>query len=276
VAGLATITLEFVRRRTGIRRDYESIYSLGIAFAAFAAAEAFHGSGFLAAFAAGLTISVLDVELCDCFLEYGETTAEMALLFTFVLFGTSVVWTGLPAISGTTMAFAGLVFVARPVAFVPALMMARTSWRTRFLIAWFGPRGLSSLLLVLLPVFAGIPETANLAALCSLVVLCSIVIHGFSPAILLRDRSTQAPKVAVEEVQSDTREQLTDPEYISIEEYQALIKAGANVIVADVRTARTFDDSTAAGAVRIDPDRSVYDARAKAVPQGAMIAAYCW
>jgi hypothetical protein len=30
-----------------------------------------------------------DVELCDCFLEYGETTAEMALLFTFVLFGTS-------------------------------------------------------------------------------------------------------------------------------------------------------------------------------------------
>ena len=85
--------LQLVRKRTGVRRDYESIYSLGVAFAAFAAAEAVHGSGFLAAFAAGLTISALDVELCDCFLEYGQTTAEMALLFTFVLFGTSVVWT---------------------------------------------------------------------------------------------------------------------------------------------------------------------------------------
>ena len=54
VAFGAVEALEFVRRRTGVRRDYESIYSLGVAFAAFAGAEAVHGSGFLAAFAAGL------------------------------------------------------------------------------------------------------------------------------------------------------------------------------------------------------------------------------
>src|SRR4029077_5228647 len=92
---LAIAALEMIRRKTGVRRDYESIYSLGGAFAAFAAAEAVHGSGFLAAFAAGLTISAIDVELCACFLEYGETPAEMALMFTFVLFGTSLIWTGL-------------------------------------------------------------------------------------------------------------------------------------------------------------------------------------
>ena len=91
--------LELVRKRIGVRRDYESIYSLGLAFAAYAAAESVHGSGFIAAFAAGLTISALDVELCDCFLEYGETTAEMALLFTFVLFGTSIIWSGVSAAS---------------------------------------------------------------------------------------------------------------------------------------------------------------------------------
>src|SRR4029079_806165 len=84
---LGVATLDLVRRRLGIRRDYESLYSLGLAFAAFAAAESLHGSGFLAAFAAGITISLVDVELCDCFQEYGETTAEMALLFTFVLLG---------------------------------------------------------------------------------------------------------------------------------------------------------------------------------------------
>src|ERR1044072_6207349 len=63
--------LDLVRKRTGVRRDYESLYSLGVAFSAYAAAEAVHGSGFLAAFAAGLTIAALDVELCDCFIEYG-------------------------------------------------------------------------------------------------------------------------------------------------------------------------------------------------------------
>ena len=96
---LGIAALEMIRRKTGVRRDYESIYSLGIAFAAYAAAEAVHGSGFLAAFAAGLTIAALDVELCDCFLEYGQTTAEMALLFTFVLFGTSLIWSGFTVLS---------------------------------------------------------------------------------------------------------------------------------------------------------------------------------
>ena len=42
-----------------------------------------------------MTIAALDVELCDCFLDYGEATAEMSLLFTFVAFGGSVIWTGL-------------------------------------------------------------------------------------------------------------------------------------------------------------------------------------
>ncbi|MFP5288382.1 MAG: cation:proton antiporter, partial [Thermoanaerobaculia bacterium] len=64
---LGVATLDLVRRRLGVRRDYESLYSLGLCFAAFAAAESVHGSGFLAAFAAGMTISVFDVELCDCF-----------------------------------------------------------------------------------------------------------------------------------------------------------------------------------------------------------------
>jgi hypothetical protein len=43
----------------------------------------------VAAFAAGLMVNANDVELCDCFLEYGEATAEMLLLLTFVALGTS-------------------------------------------------------------------------------------------------------------------------------------------------------------------------------------------
>src|SRR5687768_13395801 len=50
---LAVAALDLIRKRFGVRRDYESLYSLGVAFTAFAAAEAVHGSGFLAAFAAG-------------------------------------------------------------------------------------------------------------------------------------------------------------------------------------------------------------------------------
>jgi NhaP-type Na+/H+ or K+/H+ antiporter len=273
VAWAAVRLLEFVRSRTGVRRDYESIYSLGVAFAAFAAAESFHGSGFLAAFAAGLTISYLDVELCDCFLEYGETTAEMALLFTFVLFGTSVVWTAFDVLSPVTVAFTALVFLARPAAFLPALLPARTPWRSRALIAWFGPRGLSSLLLVLLAVFANVRGGSELVPICSLVVLFSIVVHGVSPLLLPKTAPVPIPDRPV----APPSGTLPDGEYITIDEYVSYQNAGAAITVVDSRTERTFDESEeeAEGSVRVHPEQSVRDASALKLPRQNILAVLC-
>ncbi|MEO5509846.1 MAG: cation:proton antiporter, partial [Longimicrobiales bacterium] len=70
VGWLGIVLLGWIRDRVGVRRDYESMYALGLAFTGFAAAESVGGSGFLAAFAAGILVSSQDVELCDCFLEY--------------------------------------------------------------------------------------------------------------------------------------------------------------------------------------------------------------
>jgi NhaP-type Na+/H+ or K+/H+ antiporter len=181
---IGVAALDIIRRRIGVRRDYESLYSLGVAFAAFAAAEAVHGSGFLAAFAAGMTIAALDVELCDCFIEYGGVTAELLLLFTFVLLGSYVIWTGLTVINGATLLFTAIAVLIRTPVYLLSLIRSNVDMRGRLLIAWFGPRGLSSLLLVLLPVFAGLPGAERLFAICSLVVLVSVVAHGGSPMLL--------------------------------------------------------------------------------------------
>jgi len=142
-----------------------------------------HGSDYLAAFCACLTIAALDVELCDCFLEYGQTTAEMTLLFTFILFGSSLIWQGLVVLDRNTALFA---VVIRPLALFLALSRSKLDRRSRLLIAWFGPRGFSSLLLVLVPVFVGVPGTEPLFDICCLVVLLSVALHGgslmFAPA----------------------------------------------------------------------------------------------
>jgi NhaP-type Na+/H+ or K+/H+ antiporter len=181
---LGVAALDLIRRRIGVRRDYESLYSLGVAFTAFAAAEAVHSSGFLAAFAAGMTIAALDVELCDCFIEYGGVTAEMLLLFTFVLLGSYVIWTGFTVINGATLLFTAIAVLIRTPVYLLSLIRSSVDMRGRLLIAWFGPRGLSSLLLVLLPVFAGLPGGEQLFAICSLVVLVSVVLHGGAPMLL--------------------------------------------------------------------------------------------
>lgn len=195
---LGVAALDLIRKRLGVRRDYESLYSLGIAFTAFAAAEAVHGSGFLAAFAAGMTIAALDVELCDCFVEYGGVTAEMLLLFTFVLLGGSLIWSGFTVINGPTLLFTAFTLLIRTPVYLLSLLGSGVDTRGRLLIAWFGPRGLSSLLLILLPVFAGLPGSEQLFHVCSLVVLVSVVLHGGSPMLLARAARIRAAKESTE------------------------------------------------------------------------------
>lgn len=308
-------TLDLIRKRIGIRRDYESIFSLGIAFTAYAAAEAVHGSGFLAAFAAGLTISLLDVELCDCFLEYGETTAEMTLLFTFVLFGSSLIWSGLTQMNGMVILFALLALLVRPVAFSISLARIHLALRDRLLLAWFGPRGLSSLLLILLPVFAGIPGTQSLFALCSLVVLLSVVVHGSAPMFLLvrqkqrlrsspPDASPPAPgatgtrqskqtipipvlqpppeqqdSTTASQVAADSAgpEQTASSTRISIDELKRLWQAREPVIILDVRKIRAYEASStqARDAIRLSPDRAVAAATELKLPRDAWLIGYC-
>ncbi len=274
VVGFAGVkALEFERKRAGVRRDYESIYSLGLAFAAYAAAESVHGSGFIAAFAAGLTVAALDVELCDCFLEYGETTAEMALLFTFVLFGTSIIWSGVSAASMTTIGFVIIAIVLRPLALLPALAPAALSWKNRGLIGWFGPRGLSTLLLVMLPVFAGIEGSYDLLQISCLVVMVSVVLHGFSPMILLRgtaDRRAPLPLPVIPSAPSERNARTT----ITVDEYLELKRSGAPVVLVDSRTDRTYD-SEVPESVRVHPDRPIADAIRHELPSAATLAVFC-
>ncbi len=283
--------LDLIRKRTGVRRDYESLYSLGIAFTAYAAAEAVHGSGFLAAFAAGLTIAALDVELCDCFIEYGGVTAEMLLLFTFVIFGSSLIWTGFTQIDWPTILFAAFAMLIRVPVYFLSLLGSKVDRRGRMIIIWFGPRGLSSLLLILLPVFAGLPGSDRLFAVCSLVVLLSVVIHGASPMLLARfckpkqEEEIPADEVRISEpvVTSATQSRASLPvvevgaQIITLEEVDRLQQSGEQVILLDVRTERSLEtsESMVRNAVRMPPDHIVEQARELKLPKEAWLVAYC-
>lgn len=278
--------LELVRRKTGVRRDYESLYSLGVAFAAYAAAEAVHGSGFLAAFCAGLTIAAMDVELCDCFLEYGQTTAEMALLLTFILFGSSLIWQGLLVLSVPTLLFALAVVLIRPIVFFLSLAPTQLDRRSCLLIAWFGPRGLSSLLLILVPVFAGVAGSEQLFVVCCLVVLLSVALHGSS--LMFLGRETLAPispslnqtAAAVERAsagdgQPNTAE--SEGDRISVEDFRKLLSSGAPVLSVDVRAETSFNSSAhqAQGALRISPDNIARRIAELEVPRQTWIILFC-
>ena len=292
---IAVAALDLLRKRVGIRRDYESLYSLGVAFTAYAAAEAVHGSGFLAAFAAGITIAALDVELCDCFVEYGGVTAEMLLLFTFVIFGSSLIWSGFQDINLRTVIFAAFAILIRVPVYLISLIGSNMDMKGRMVIAWYGPSGLSSLLLILLPVFAGISGSDQIFRISTLIVLISIVIHGASPTLLARycskkhhGEETPEPEPAPPQpapvaesrslpvIESQSSETV-GTQSITLEEFQGLQESGENVILLDVRTERSREPSEfqAKGSVRMEPEGVVAQANKKKLPKDAWLIAYC-
>ena len=244
-----------------MRRDYESLYSLGIAFAAYAAAESVHGSGFLAAFAAGPTIAFLDVELCDCFREYGETTAELALLLTFVLLGSSLIWSGVAAASGRTLLFAALVLFGRPVIYLAALAadadrLARPAGDCR------GSARAAS------------RRSCSCCSRCSRA--CPKARRSFAwPAWSCCSRSCSTAGTLI---WVGRRGPVGNaPELITVAEVQALLAGGQAVLPIDVRKAASWQESDeqARGALRFSPDRPVADARVHGLPLDTWLVLYC-
>jgi sodium/hydrogen antiporter len=184
--------------------------------------------------------------------------------------------------------FAVAVVLIRPIAFFVSLVGTQLDFRSRLLIAWFGPRGLSSLLLILLPVFAAVPGTQLLFAICCFIVLLSVVLHGGSLMFLGRESAARPPETAATLAANGIATELaatsasvegdgTEGVRITIPEMRELQQSGAPSLVLDVRADRSFADSelVAQGTVRIPADRAVERLTELNVPRQTWLFAFC-
>jgi NhaP-type Na+/H+ or K+/H+ antiporter len=280
--GFASVWLiERVRARWPISREYRALYGVGTVLAAFVAGETVGGSGFLAVFAAGAVVVVTDFDLCDCFLEYGEVTAEMLMLLAFILFGAL-----LSSLAGTVPLLPALLFalfvlvVARPLAIGLVLRKALVSKRARTFIGWFGPRGLSSLLFALLVVSEGVPGAERLLAITGIVVIASVFAHGVSATPLIAAYGRAMARETLPEEREATATGLFGGAYEEVPRVTpdelAVSLAGPNPpLVLDVRTSSASGRGEAGipGSVRVPPGE-VADWAARQ-PRGRPIVAYC-
>jgi NhaP-type Na+/H+ or K+/H+ antiporter len=271
-------------KRFGIRREYQSLYGMGLVFASYTAAVALGGDGFLAAFAAGAAIAALEISLCDCFLEYGDATAEMIMLFAFILFGAVLSPLVGTVPLGATLALAAVtLFIARPAAVTIVLRKAEISRIARGFIAWFGPRGLASLLLALLAVQANLPGSRGILAIVGIVVTVSVVLHGVSGTPLAAWYASRvATETLAEERASTDRDLLRGKTAVLSEipmiEAAELVKRLAGPrppLVLDVRSRSDYDKEPIGipGDVRVPPDEVSSWAR-KQTPDRPIVA-YC-
>ena len=286
-----------------IRSEYQALYGIGLVLAAFAVGQGMGGDGFLAAFFAGLAITLFSVSLCDCFMEYGEVTAEMLMFLAFVLFGV-VLSTLLGSVALLpALALAVLsIFVVRPLSMMLVLLRARMSNSARLFIGWFGPRGLNSLLLALLAVQAHVVGAEWLMAVTGVVVIVSVVVHGATATPLAAWYGRRVARAAV--VPDEERESTfaglfddagSDPLRITPDELATLQAAAQTAgevgpIVLDVRARSSYeeDDGQLPGSIRVLPDQvAEWAAAQRAAPdgrenddlrahdRGRLIVAYC-
>jgi NhaP-type Na+/H+ or K+/H+ antiporter len=278
-------------RRFAVSEVYQSLYGVGIVLLSYATATALGGDGFLAAFAAGFAVAVLNFDLCQCFLDYGETTSEMAMLLSFILFGAllSGLFFEVPLLPALVLA--GIViFIARPLAIWIVLRKASVSNVARAFIGWFGPRGLNSLLLVLLVFHAGVAGSEFLLAVVGVVVTVSVIAHGASATPLSRAYGRAVETATREEEREGDAGGIFEGDAsgalrVSPEQLHRMLEGGSEEsppVVLDVRSRSQHeaDSSRIPGAIRVPPDQVEQWAREWEEEQGSQtygqrIVAYC-
>jgi len=155
--------------------------------------------------------------------------------------------------------------------------------RSAVFLAWFGPRGLNSLLLLILAVAEGIPDQEEIFGMVSVVVLASIVHHGTTatPLAAWYGRAIKRSSLPEEILTSASGLLSTGEEWadgiprIAPAELLRRIESGDPITILDVRRAQAFDSSESLipGAIRVTLDD--LSARLATLPKGPPIALYC-
>lgn len=285
IGALSSKLIDWVRSLMPINREYRALFGIGVLMASYFTGERLGGSGFLAVFAAGLATAIFDDDLCDCFLEYGEITSEMAMLLAFMLFGSVLSSLISPLLLVPELLFALVVLgVARPAVISLVLRKTRVSRLARLFIGWFGPRGLSSLLFGLLLVSAGVPGSEQIMAAAGVVVIISVILHGVSAAPLAIYYSSALDRQTYPEERIGTFDELFDENgdttpRISVEALADELNSSRPPLILDVRSRSTYgrDAGQIPGSLRVLPDQVAEWAATLPKPQelDRSIVAYC-
>jgi sodium/hydrogen antiporter len=168
----------------GIARRYEGIYAVGFGLAAFGLADVTIGNGFIAAFVCGLAMGATEHEIPAAFGEFAENVSAISQVITFFVFGALIYTTGYGGEVWQLAIFIVLaLLVARPIAIALSFVRARFPRPQLAFIAWFGPKGVASMLFALFVLDSHAPDRSIIFSAAAFTVIASIVAHGLTDTL---------------------------------------------------------------------------------------------
>ena len=180
-AGSAGGLLVNAARRRGWAADgFAGSAVLGLAVCAYASAVAVHGNGFIAAFVGGLAFGTTGGRRGEPLVPFVEEAGALVSVLVWLAFGAVALAPAMKTLTWQMVLYAILsLTVIRMVPVTVALAGARLGRATIALVAWFGPRGLASVVFALLALEElGGPAADHAAAVITITVVLSVVAHG--------------------------------------------------------------------------------------------------
>jgi len=176
--------LDTAAERAWASESFQGIGILALAVFVYVFTEFIGGNGFIAAFIGGMVFGNTLRHPCNFLFEFMETEGQLLVLITFLLFGAVLLPDALPQVDASLIVYALLsLTLVRMIPTAMALMGTRLRVPTTLFLGWFGPRGLASVLFVLLILeTAAVPHREELLAITVITVALSALLHGITAA----------------------------------------------------------------------------------------------
>ena len=167
---------------------FQRLAACSLAVLAYALAEEVHGNGFIAAFFGGLMLGAHTPEVRERIQEFGEAEGQQLGLFVFLMFGLAAVPPA--AAHWDVAAWVYAVLSLTIIRMFPVAVSLKGAKLTTFSVAfigWFGPRGIASVLYLLIVVNElGSKGYERMLSVIVLTVLLSVFLHGVTAVPLAR------------------------------------------------------------------------------------------
>lgn len=154
---------------------------IALALLCFALAQWMGGSGFITAFVGGLAFGAITKQFKAPLLEAAEGTADAVAMVTWLTFGTVILGILIPGLSWQVLVYAILsLTVVRMLPVILCLIGKGLQRDTLLFMGWFGPRGLASIVFLVMVIGEQMPGNDTIKAVVSWTIILSVLLHGLS------------------------------------------------------------------------------------------------
>ena len=181
LTGVGTWALRWCWNKGWVTEIWKQVTVVALSIACFSVAQSLHGSGYIAAFTGGLLFGFKAKEATHRLVLAAEGTGETLAMMTWFIFGAAVIGQSVQHFTWEILVYAILsLTVIRMLPIFLSLSGTGESTASKLFLAWFGPRGLASIVFAIIVLNKGVAGGKFVAMIAGLTVFFSLVAHGVS------------------------------------------------------------------------------------------------